>query len=45
MSSPDFMPHQQKALDLTEGYNRVAIKGFEKLYEIEKRKCVFTHSR
>ena len=24
MSSPDFMPHQQKALDLTEGYNRVA---------------------
>jgi SNF2 family DNA or RNA helicase len=24
MSSPDFMPHQQKALDLTEGHNRVA---------------------
>lgn len=24
MSSPDFMPHQQKAIDLTEGYNRVA---------------------
>lgn len=24
MSSPDFMPHQQEALDLTEGHNRVA---------------------
>lgn len=24
MSNPDFMPHQQKALDLTEGHNRVA---------------------
>lgn len=24
MSSPDFMPHQQKALDLTEEHNRVA---------------------
>lgn len=24
MSSPDFMPHQQKALDLTERHNRVA---------------------
>lgn len=36
------MPHQEKALSLTEDYNRCAVKGFEGLYEIDGNGNVYS---
>lgn len=37
-----FMPHQQKVLDQTEDCNRVAVKGFEGLYEVDTNGNVYS---
>ena len=38
-------PHQQEALNVTEGQNRVAVKGFEGLYEVDTQGNVFSVDR
>ena len=35
-------PHQAKALEETEGQNRVAVKGYEDLYEVDPSGRVFS---
>lgn len=42
MNDLKFMPHQQKALVWTENFNRVAIKGFEGLYEVDTNGNVYS---
>lgn len=42
MNKLNFMQHQQKALDLTENFNRCAVKGFEGLYEVDTNGNVYS---